>query len=148
MNITCCITYDTQICHIHFLPFSFQLQDDIIDVSIPKHRLSLQNSIQSIIRKTPWGFCGFLATQRVLLQYFLFSLLLHPDTRLTQSRSNKLHRHAVEFRYFGSGDCRASSNVAPADDPRGGEIRGEGSLTLIKKSNHRDEAAPALEWLA
>ena len=70
MNITCCITRDTQICHTHFFPFSFQLQDDIIDVSIPKHRLSLQNSIQSIIRKTPWGFCGFLATQRVLLQYF------------------------------------------------------------------------------
>jgi len=94
------------------------------------------------------GFLRISRNSKSFASIFLFNLLLHPDTRLTQSRSNKLHRHAVEFRYFGSGDCRASSNVAPADDPRGGEMRGEGSLTLIKKSNHRDEAAPALEWLA
>lgn len=74
--------------------------------------------------------------------YFFSGLLPHLDTRLTQSRSNKLHRHAG--RYFGPGASWQTSLRRIPPPPREGRER-EGSLSLIKKSNHRDESVPAVD---
>jgi len=81
-----------------------------------------------IMRKTPRAFCASLSQVKEFCSNIFFRLIASSRHATdTQSRSNKLHRHAG--RYFGSGDCRASSNVAPADDPpRRGRERRESSL--------------------
>lgn len=103
------------------------------------------NSIQSIIRKTPRGFCGFLVTQRVLLQYFCsaYCFIQTRDWHKADQTNSTVTPSAISAPATA---VRAQTSLRPMI-PRGGEMRGESSLTLIKKSNHDDEA-PALQQLA
>lgn len=104
-------------CHIFFPGREW----DILAVSIPAHWRQLFVIFSNGIIRTG-NFMGFSRISRnselqCSLQCF-FSL--HPDTRLTQSRSNKLHRHVRAAISASATAARAQTSLRPTIPRREG----------------------------